>query len=176
MTGRRGLATAVSMAVLVLAGPAGSDQALQVLGRDAGAGPARVLAGGLLTRLARSIPERRDRRPGPPAVPAAFPIRSGLVPSAAMAGMHRVDLPLTRPVCVLGSDRISRRWLQRNRRRLAALGASCLLVQADSRHEVETVRRLARGVPVQPATFGELSRLTGIATVPMLLVGRSGLP
>lgn len=169
---------------LAAAPAAGADGpgGLAVLGHGPGARPAGELVGELLWRFAGAAGGEV-----PPAVPGedppddgllaggALPRSSTLVPSTGPAGVRRIGLPLESPLCVIGPDPISRRWLARHRARLATLGARCVLVRTTGRAEVDALRRLAHPVPVHPLPFDRLAAVHGIATVPVLLVGTGGL-
>lgn len=161
------------------AGPGGPDQ-LVVLGHGPQARPVESLVGELLGRF-RPAPE--NLRPETPATGqgrgllqgAGLPATSRLVPSPRDAGIRLVDMPLTNPLCLVGTDRASRSWIASNRRRLARLGASCVIVRATSNSEVEAIRRLAYPVPVQSVPIDGLAASLGIRTVPVLIVGREAV-
>lgn len=150
---------------------------LVVLGHDRGARPAESLIGELLGRF------ENERGPAPVISTsqgrgllegAGLPSDSRLVPSAASASIRHIDIPLTAPLCVISTDRVSRRWLIANRRQLARLGASCVLVKTSGQESVDSLRQLAGPVPVLPVPFDELARAYGIRTVPVLLIGQEG--
>ena len=154
---------------------AGDSGEFVVLGHDQGARPAESLIGELLGRFengqdpapARSTGQGKGLLEG-----AGLPAASRLMPSSASAGIRRIDIPLTSPLCVIGPDRESRRWLIANRRQLTRLGAGCVLVQASGKEAVDLLRQVAHPVPVLPVPFDDLARIYGIRTVPVLLVGR----
>lgn len=159
-----------------------SDGGLAVLGHDRGAVPARSVIGELLDRFE---PDPEEVFPDPPsgqpidparAVPqSGYPVFSSLGSSIGSAGVKEIDVPLASPVCVIGPDAISLRWLSRNRIRLAEMSASCILVRARDALEAERVRAAARPIPVRAVPFDELARIHGIRTVPVLLVGKGAL-
>ena len=161
------------LGITLLTGAMHAHAELEVLGRDAGAAPATALVGELLSRFAQpldnaprqtwTIPDIRED--------AAFPIASDLKPSVRETGVLKVDVPLVRPICVIGNDRISRNWLSRNRARLIEMGAACMLVQVRDRPELEDIRRSARPLTVQAAPFDDLARRLGVRNIPILLVG-----
>ena len=167
----------VSAALALGAVPARSanPDKLVVLGHDRGARPAESFIGELLGRfedeqnpmLVRSTSQSRGLLEG-----AGLPSGSRLVPASASAGIRRIDIPLTSPLCVIGPDRGSRTWLIANRRQLARLGAGCVLVQSSGKVTVNSLRRLAKPVPVLPVPFDELADAYGIRTVPVLLIGK----
>ena len=150
--------------------PAGGD--LTVIGRDAGARPAPELAAGLLDRFTAEAEDARPAAAGSAPQGRQFAvIESELAPAAGQDGTFRISTVLPNPVCVIGSDRISRSWLQRNRGRLAELGARCVLVEVASQRELEIIRNLARPVPVLAVPFDDVARAIGLRHVPALLTG-----
>ena len=152
----------------------GTDE-LVVLGHDPGARPAAPLIGEFLGRLS----EPEDETVPPPgeaednlAAGGGLPRTSSLVPSAGSASVVYLDVPLTSPLCVIGPDPVSQRWLVRNRDRLVRMGAFCVLVKTTGHSQVEKLRKLARPVPVYPLPFDRLAAIHKIRTVPVLLAGK----
>ena len=152
------------------------DGGLMVLGRDSAARPAESLVGDLLSRF----DEPEDASVRSPITPeqknnladgGGLPIGSKLVPSEGGEVVHHIDIPMAAPLCIVGPDRVSRSWLARNRAWLHELGASCVLVKAESRNELDWLRRIARPVPLHPLPFDEIAARYGIRTVPAVLVG-----
>lgn len=175
--------TVVAMSLLLSAiQSAHADGGLAVLGHDRAAVPAQAVIGELLDRLR---PDPEEVFPDPPsglptdpatAVPqSGYPVVSGLSSGGGQGGVKEIDLPLPSPVCVIGPDAASLRWLSRNRSQLKKMGASCILVRARDAREAERVRAAARPLPVRAVPFDELARLHGIRTVPVLLVGKGAL-
>ncbi len=167
----------VSAALALGAMPAGAGDPdkLVVLGHDRGVRPAESLIDELLGRFEDeqdSAPVRSTSQSGGLLEGAGLPSASRLVPSSASVGIRRIEIPLTSPLCVIGPDRESRRWLIANRRRLARLGAGCVLVQTPGKETVDSLRRLADPVPVLSVPFDGLARTYGVRTVPVLLIGK----
>ena len=151
---------------------------LAVLGHDRGAVPAEAAIGELLARFLpdpefSSVPDRRAVDPVRVLRRTGYPVVSGLIPDAGKSGLKEIDVPLQGPVCVVGPDAISQRWLAANRIRLMEMGAGCVLVAARGPADLERVRRTARPLLVQLASFDDLAARHGIRTVPVLLVGRA---
>lgn len=157
-------------------------EGLAVLGHGRGAVPAQAVIGELLDRFGpdpeEGFPDRPSRQPIDPATAvhqSGYPVFSSLSSSAGSAGVKEIDLPVSSPVCVIGPDAVSLRWLASNRYRLKQMGASCILVQARDAREVERVRGAAGPLPVRAVPFDELAWIHGIRTVPVLLVRKGGL-
>ncbi len=146
--------------------------AWQVLGREAGAVPVGQAIGALLERYAEqepaAAPEVRTAGPARPGI--ALPLRSVLSPQAGLRSI-RLQTGLTTPLCVIGSDELSRSWLQANRQRLAELGARCVLVEARSERDIGTMVRAAHPVPVAALPFDDIAQLHDIPGYPVLLTG-----
>lgn len=128
------------------------------------------------------LPADAPARPPAPALGAAdaarlLPIRTpGLRPGPVVP--HPVRLPpgasLPRPFFLVGSDPDSRAWLARERKRLRALGAVGMLVQAETPADLATMAELAGGLPLLPAPADDLVRTLGLRHLPVL-VTRDGL-
>ena len=100
-----------------------------------------------------------------------LPVRSpGLSPGPVEARTQ--PRPLSRPVFLVGSDPLSRRWLARHRERLQALHAVGLLVQADTVDDLEAVAELGRGLSIMPASGTDLARALGLVHYPVLVTSR----
>ena len=157
---------------------ADSSPPLMVLGHDHGAVPAETVIGELLARFRPDLEDTvhlRDRKPvdlSRAIRQSGLPVVTNLVPDAGRAGVKELDVPLTHPVCVIGPDPVSLRWLSRNRKSLAQMGARCILVSARDPGQVGQVRKAARPIMVQVAPFDGLAAMYGIRTIPMLLVGK----
>ena len=146
--------------------------AYQVVGQESGAVPIQQAIGDLLDRFSEQ--GEYSKEPTPPAVPApdALPLTSTLSPQPGTRTI-RLSLALTAPVCVIGSETLSRSWVETNRARLHELGARCVLVQAQTKRDVEKMARLAAPVPVSVLPFDDLAELHGITAYPVLIVGSS---
>ncbi len=146
--------------------------AYQVVGQESGAVPIQQAIGDLLDRFSEQ--EEYSKEPTPRAVPVpdALPLTSTLSPQPG-ARTIRLSLALTAPICVIGSETLSRSWIEANRARLHELGARCVLVQAQTKRDFETMTRLAAPVPVSMLPFDDLAELHGITTYPVLIVGSS---
>lgn len=100
-----------------------------------------------------------------------LPVRSpGLSPGPVEARPQ--PRPLSRPVFLVGSDPLSRRWLARHRERLQTLHAVGLLVQADTVDDLEAVAELGRGLSIMPASGTDLARALDLVHYPVLVTSR----
>ena len=79
---------------------------------------------------------------------------------------------LTRPVFLVGADRISKAWLQQHRARLLSLGAVGLLVQAETAQDLNTMATLAAGPPLLPAAATDLVQALDLTHIPVLISRR----
>lgn len=108
-----------------------------------------------------------------------FPIRSGMVPGVlseaqaqAASGLFRPEW-LAHPVFLVGTDPLSRQWLSQYRQALIALGASGLVVQAESERAFKQVQQLAGGASLAPMVGDWLTttlRRAGVQTYPLLVL------
>ena len=101
--------------------------------------------------------------------PASWlPIRSpGLTPGPVQARLH--ERPFARPFFLIGSDPLSRNWLQEHRDRLKALGAVGMLVQADTLEDLRAIADLAQGLPILPASASDIAKALGITHYPVVI-------
>ena len=99
---------------------------------------------------------------------AWLPIQSaGLTPGVVQARSH--DRPFARPFFLIGADSRSRQWLQANRTRLQAIGAVGMLVQAETREDLQAVADLADGLSILPASASDIAKALGISHYPALI-------
>ena len=97
-----------------------------------------------------------------------LPIQSpGLKSGPVQARSH--DRPFTRPFFLIGSDTRSRQWLRDHRGRLKEIGAVGMLVQAETLDDLRTIAELADGLPILPASAGDIAKALGITHYPVLI-------
>ena len=97
-----------------------------------------------------------------------LPIQSpGLKPGTVQARSH--DRPFARPFFLIGSDTRSRLWLRDHRGRLKEIGAVGMLVQAETLDDLRTIAELADGLPILPASAGDIAKALGVAHYPVLI-------
>ncbi len=120
-----------------------------------------------------------EEDPAPSAVPLLgaadvqnlLPVRSpGLSPGPVAPRMQ--PRPMSRPVFLVGSDPLSRRWLALHRERLQALHAVGLLVQAETVDDLEAIAELGRGLSIMPVPGTDLARALGLVHYPVLVTSR----
>lgn len=108
-----------------------------------------------------------------------FPIRSGMVPGVLSEAQAQAARNLFRPewlahpVFLVGTDPLSRQWLSQHRQALIALGASGLVVQAESERAFKQVQQLAGGASLAPMVGDWLTstlRQAGVRTYPLLVL------
>ena len=113
-------------------------------------------------------PARRDPRLGAADIQTLLPIRSpGLSPGPVQARTH--NRPFARPFFLIGSDPQSRNWLVKHRERLKAIGAVGMLVQADTREDLQTISNLSGGLPIMPASASDIATALGVSHYPVLV-------
>ena len=115
---------------------------------------------------------------GLPSLPPPNPVMPGTaypLDTASLApgpvDRRRVQLPqlATAPFFLVGNDALSRDWLARFGGRLAATGAVGFLVRAESDADLQSVRRLAPGIPITPLDATPLAKALGLAHYPVLV-------
>lgn len=97
-----------------------------------------------------------------------LPLQSpGLTPGPVQTRTQ--DQPFARPFFLIGSDNLSRQWLQRNHTRLKEIGAVGMLVQADNLDDLRVIADLANGLSVMPASASDIAQALGISHYPVLI-------
>lgn len=81
---------------------------------------------------------------------------------------------MPRPLCLVGSDSQSLDWLEHHRATLLQAGAVCMLVQAETPEDLERVRDIAHGVPVQLSHGDDLAERLQLDVYPVL-ISREGI-
>jgi integrating conjugative element protein (TIGR03765 family) len=76
---------------------------------------------------------------------------------------------LSRPLCLVGSDRQSLAWLSHHAVTLEAIGAACLAVEVPDRLAWEAVLEAGRGVPLIPVSGSDLAQQWGLSVYPVLI-------
>lgn len=79
---------------------------------------------------------------------------------------------LPRPLFLIGADPQSRQWLEMHRERLAELHAVGMLVNADSKADLEAIAAIARGLPILPASATDIAETLGLRHIPVLISRR----
>ncbi|MBJ4559111.1 integrating conjugative element protein, partial [Salmonella enterica subsp. enterica serovar Derby] len=80
-----------------------------------------------------------------------------------------LQLPGIGALFLIGDDEQSRYWLAENAQALIARHAAGMIVSVDSASAVESLRDLAPGVPMAPASGSELARRLQLRHYPVLI-------
>ena len=105
--------------------------------------------------------------------PDIFPIRTRrLSPQRLYQEQESYFALLPYPVCVVGTDALSRAWLKRNLSHLVAMDAQCLLVAAETAEEAKALLSLAEGLQVYPASGDAIAEYFKIEHYPVLITDR----
>ncbi|PLX61435.1 integrating conjugative element protein [Sedimenticola selenatireducens] len=120
------------------------------------------------TEPATDDPPINTPRQGAADVQALLPIRSpGLSPGPVRARSHH--RPFARPFFLIGSDSLSRQWLLQHRDRLKSIGAVGMLVQAETREDLQAIASLSRGLPIMPASAADIATALNLTHYPVLI-------
>jgi integrating conjugative element protein (TIGR03765 family) len=169
--------------IALLLGLAGSlSQAEPRVIYDAGRG---VATDRYLTLFSASqMPEFRDfsqswlfqempAKTAPVKEPDLFPIRTRrLTPQRLYQEQESYFALMPYPVCVVGTDPLSRAWLKRNLGQLVAMDAQCLLVAAETAEEAQELLSLTQGLMVYPANGDAIAEYFKIQHYPVLISDR----
>ena len=104
-----------------------------------------------------------------------LPIRTPALTPGPVA-QRPLSLPngatLPRPLFLIGADPRSRQWLEMHRERLAEIHAVGMLVNADSKADLEAIAAIARGLPILPASATDIAETLGLTHIPVLISRR----
>ena len=90
----------------------------------------------------------------PAAIESMYPLRPRLQLRARNLAKVGFKFPVARPVCVLGSDDYSKRWLQVNYTVLVRSGALCYVIEAQNEAAVNAIKALAPNLPIAGVADG----------------------
>lgn len=80
-----------------------------------------------------------------------------------------IAAPGLTPLCLIGDDSLSRRWLEARLATLRAIHAVGLIVEISSYADLSALRRLAPGVPLVPASGDDIARRLDLHHYPVLI-------
>ncbi len=74
-----------------------------------------------------------------------------------------------RPMFLIGTDTLSKKWLTKNRTTLIKRGAQGILVEASTKAQVEEMNRIARGLKLNYFSAYEIARNLQLTRYPVLI-------
>lgn len=114
------------------------------------------------------LPEASSATPPVSAMAAMFPISTPEMTPGTVEDSS-LQLPGIGALFLIGDDEQSRYWLAENAQALIARHAAGMIVSVDSASAVESLRDLAPGVPMAPASGSELARRLQLRHYPVLI-------
>ncbi|WMU73232.1 integrating conjugative element protein [Enterobacter bugandensis] len=114
------------------------------------------------------LPEASPATPPVSAMAAMFPVSTPEMTPGAVAD-RPLQLPGIGALFLIGDDVQSRAWLAENAQALTTRHAAGLIVSVDSASAVESLRDLAPGVLMAPASGSELARRLQLRHYPVLI-------
>ncbi|MBT0725997.1 integrating conjugative element protein [Rosenbergiella australiborealis] len=114
------------------------------------------------------LPEASPATPPVSAMVAMFPISTPEMTPGTVEN-RPLQLPGIGVLFLIGDDEQSRYWLAENAQALIARHAAGMIVSVDSASAVESLRDLAPGVPMAPASGSELARRLQLRHYPVLI-------
>ena len=121
------------------------------------------------------------RKQRPPMRPAATPAGPGIAEPANLLPIRSAGLSpgpvedrdhafaFAQAFFDIGSDVDSQRWLQGHRQQLLELGATGLLVQAESIEDLETIAEIAAGLSITPASGSDIAKALAVTHYPFAI-------
>lgn len=123
------------------------------------------------TEPATDEPPISRPRQGAAEIQALLPIHSpGLSPGKVRARAHHRRF--ARPFFLMGSDPASRQWLRQHRDRLKTIGAVGMLVQAETRADLQAIASLSGGLPIMPASAADIATALNLTHYPVLITAQ----
>ena len=121
--------------------------------------------------LFKELPEADAAVPTPS---STFPITTTkLTPRRITEEQATYFAVMAYPICVIGTDDLSREWLTRNLQPLIEMNAQCLLVSAESEADARSLLQLAQGLSVYPAHGDAIAETFKIEHYPVLITHRT---
>lgn len=99
-----------------------------------------------------------------------FPITTSLMSAKRVDGFKdNFMASLPNPICLIGSDDLSKQWILFIRDHLLDIGAHCWIVQANNESELNEISTLLNGVKVFPANGDDIAKYFNIDYYPVLI-------
>jgi len=78
---------------------------------------------------------------------------------------------MTRPLFLIGTDRLSQQWLIQNRMKLSELNAAGMVIQADTLEDLQAIARISNGYNLQimPASASDIAHQLNLKHYPVLI-------
>ncbi len=164
------LATLACLAVLPAsaADPASSRRVVPTVIHDAGGVP-------IADYLNNVIPDRPIRDPRPqvrlPSSPQTFPVVTTKAQPGLLGAPTRGKLKGGPgiPLCIIGDDPLSDKWLDRNLAALQAMNAACLVVAVRDQTAFARLQARVGSIRLAPGSFDALATASGITVWPVLV-------
>jgi len=98
-----------------------------------------------------------------------FPINTSAMTPGTLAGVSKPTIFFTQPIFIIGSDALSKQWLQQNREQLKADHAIGFLVQAQNQADIDAMKQLADGLLLIPASGNIFAQKLKLSHYPVLI-------
>lgn len=98
-----------------------------------------------------------------------LPIDSGLTNKKFAKYQSASAANFITPICVVGYDQLSLRWLQENSQLLSQAGAVCMLAKAERTEQIVAIQKAAKDVTIQPVSARSLAEQVGLKYYPALI-------
>lgn len=159
-----------------------ADKQLIELGRESNSVPAQNKIGVYLDRLRKSARTgyRGNTQPQPSvksvvrelATSPRYPINTKL----QLSGVSTIFTPnnyLGKPVCLLGSDHLSKDWLRQNAVMLQQYNIPCIVIEAQSESDLMSIKRIGQGVSIVALPMDQPLQQVGVNTYPILVINNN---
>ena len=127
-----------------------------------------------LLSIAFSANQNATTKPTLSTPPERYPILSTGISPGRVASRAQPFPHLKQPLCVIGPDDVSRRWIRTHRTRLIQSNSVCVLTNIDNSTQHQQLSQLLLGIPHYAAPVSDLLRRLSVAHYP-LLISRRGI-
>jgi len=115
-----------------------------------------------------------DEKPELPDSTLAFPVKtSKLSPGRIERSRDQYIATLPGPMCIVGSDPLSKQWITKNYKQLRAANVMCVIVQAENETQANELAMMLNGMLVNLGDGDVLADYFKIQHYPVLITERS---
>ena len=97
-----------------------------------------------------------------------FPVKTASL-SLGLTVPKKPPIPIYIPICIIGDDATSKRYLQSSKEKLQKIGAMCYVVNVGSQKSFNDLQKIAPEIELIPANGNDFIKLLGLKHYPVLI-------
>lgn len=97
-----------------------------------------------------------------------FPITTSML-SVGKVKNRKIKNRMSRAICAIGDDKHSKKWIKKNRSKLSAINALCIVINVKSKKHFKSIKALAPDVDFQASNGDVFAKQLKIKHYPFLL-------